>query len=342
VADDYQPSDEAQGLSNIFRSPDGNKPYCLICKFVVADLDAHCRNIHGESLEVMQRALGGNSPGITLPVPSRGKPRGRLRAADEDERIIPPAPDPIPEIDQAAAALHPGGLEGLRVELLLDESERVFYRSDISEGLALGLTPTHLVISLAYHQVLRRRIQTQVEENRKIAGTPKVTESRTLDMLSGIEDVILKLTRELEKIRENRIVKTDDPRQILEAEMAEAERFVQGHLGELQGRCPGCAAILTLPALPHWAFAPNETRHGTEYMVWSRELWSLVVTRQIPLRVMAYALRTSPEGLMMTARRRGDIWPEWIILEKEEREHREWLDSDDRAATSSEPFPATG
>ena len=34
--------------------------------------------------------------------------------------------------------------------------------------------------------------------------------------------------------------------------------------------------MLTVPALPHWAYAPVHTEQGPQWLVWSAELWALV------------------------------------------------------------------
>jgi hypothetical protein len=106
--------------------------------------------------------------------------------------------------------------------------------------------------------------------------------------------------------------------------MTDAEAYVMQNIGEFDMMCPSCQAPLTAPGLPHWALAPmiHETEKGPMkiYPVWSPELWRLILQRKIPLYVMAFTLRTSPEGLKYTCKMRGEEWPTWIVMEQEERE----------------------
>lgn len=240
-------------------------------------------------------------------------------------------PDDV--VSDRAGDEHPGGSEGLRTEESLEPGERQFFRAAIEDAIDQRFGPIHLVVSLAYQQVLRRRFQNHIEIARlKTHGA--VIDARPLAALQNADDAILKLTQALERIREGRIIKTDDPRELLESQLADAERWVQGQIGELQFGCPSCQAVLLAPELPHWAFSKNETSQGPEYAVWSPELWTLVLSGEISLATMAFVLRTSPEGLMLTARRRKESWPESIVLEAEERRVRELLDAQERAAAA--------
>jgi hypothetical protein len=88
--------------------------------------------------------------------------------------------------------------------------------------------------------------------------------------------------------------------------------------------------MLMPPNLPHWAFESIETEHGRQWPVWSREMWRMVIGGAMELWQMCYALRCSPEGLQMTAKRRGEDWPAPIDLAEQERKLRFVLDEQER------------
>ena len=117
----------------------------------------------------------------------------------------------------------------------------------------------------------------------------------------------------------------NSPSSIIEREMQSAESWVQDHIGEFQSKCPSCGDMLTVPALPHWAFESMETSHGTEWPVWSRELFDLLSDGLIEPWMMAYVLRTSIEGLKQTAQRRLTLWPEVDIYVQEQKLKRQML-----------------
>jgi hypothetical protein len=125
----------------------------------------------------------------------------------------------------------------------------------------------------------------------------------------------------------------------VEQELGEAEQWVQAHIGEFIARC-SCGAMLTAPALPHWAYQPTVTDHGVLWPVWSPEMWKLVLAGELKLWMMSFMLRTSPEGLRYTAIRRGEPWPDDLNIEEAEVELRVRLLADDKEYTV--PLKALG
>lgn len=248
-----------------------------------------------------------------------------------------PVPPPVTEdvrvsVSAAEAEAHPGGREGALIEKSLDRVERRGYREDVVALRDQGYPASYTVASVAYLMVLARRARVLLEKVREETDGG-IFGGEHLEILSDVETRISAVLRDLEKNRQIREEKVDaDPLKVLEQEMVEAEEWVRAHQGEFVESCKNCGQVLTPPALPHWAFEPIETARGTEWPVWSRELWGLVWERTIPLWVMAYALRTSPEGLKRIAERRGDPWPEGVVLEAEEVELRKRLDVQDQEA----------
>lgn len=228
------------------------------------------------------------------------------------------------------AAAHPGGREAAMMEKTLDQREQAAYRSDVEALLLQGHKPSHQLASVAYLMTLARRVQLTIELTRDVTAG-QLYHSEALETFHSLEAKITSGVTALEKIRAQRVEEASaDPLAVVEAELEGAEAFVQGHIGEFQHRCPGCALILLVPAVPHWAYQPLKTDHGLLWPVWSPEMWKLVLDGSMALAEMAYCLRTSPEGLQYTAAARGEPWPEELDIEEAEAALRVRLLADDR------------
>ena len=224
---------------------------------------------------------------------------------------------------------HPGGFYAADVEMsLADEFETAAFNENVQDLLSKGFVPGFLLGQTAYFMVMAGRIRMVLEE-RTAKGMSISDALKSLDDVVGsIQDGLKQLERE----RDQRVGQ-DTGLQTVNQALDASESWVESQIGEFTDQCPACRVPLTVPCLPHWAFAPNRTTdRGIEFAVWSPELWALVKEGVIPLWAMAYALRTSPEGLRLTARRRNEIWPDDIVLEPQETELRARLIADDRRA----------
>ncbi len=219
---------------------------------------------------------------------------------------MPPSPKSLPDAN-------PGGPEAQSVEETIVEQERPAYRRQVEQLLARGYAPGLELAEAAYTGLQILRLRTKLEENRANNQPTTVQEARAMgDLQATQRSQMVQLDRRMQS--------QGDPDHDLRA----AEDWIREHLGEFASRCSGCGMILTptnggAPALPHWALAsidrPNQPK---EWMVWSQDLWELVLDGTISLWVMALTLRCSPEALKITAERRGMPWPEAIDLEAEE------------------------
>lgn len=204
---------------------------------------------------------------------------------------------------------NPGGIEAQAIEETVAPQDRHAYRRHIQILLARGYSPSLELAETGYTLLRIQRLRATIEEAR---AAETDTTKQTWEALQVLESSLQAQLKGLDARQKS--IATVDP----DRELRAAELFVQEHLGEFTERCPSCAAILTVPALPHWAYAPVSTEQGPVPMVWSPELWALVMDRTISLWVMAFTLRTSPEALHVTCLRRGELWPEWIDIEAEE------------------------
>lgn len=224
---------------------------------------------------------------------------------------------------------NPFGLEAQAVEDTVAGVDRPLYRRQIEQLLSRGYLPSLELAEAAYTMLQIYRIRLTMEEARS-ENQPVI--KQTMDAFQDYQATLRSQIAGLEK-RQAAISEADPNRELLQA-----EEYIQTHLGEFEHRCPAprCGQLLTVPALPHWAFAPIYPNGSAqpEWMVWSPELWALVCDRTISLWVMAYVLRTSPEGLRTTAERRGEAWPPFIDLITEEQALGIRLRAIDRQALS--------
>jgi len=119
------------------------------------------------------------------------------------------------------------------------------------------------------------------------------------------------------------------------ATMKEAEEFIKIHIGEATFLCKKCGTVVNTQGLPHFAIMTEKDDQSGEtiYHIFSKELWYLYQKKLIPLSYVAFILRTSPEGFLITAQKRGE-WGSGPALEdvdaieKEENElkklHRDY------------------
>ncbi len=114
--------------------------------------------------------------------------------------------------------------------------------------------------------------------------------------------------------------------------MQAAEDFIKSHAGEFSFRCQKCGTIVNSMGLPHFAFMTEADKTTGEviYHVFSPELWYLYRKKQVSLHQLAFILRTSPEGILVTADMRGEYGTKVLIenvpmLEEEEEKLKRLL-----------------
>lgn len=306
------PQNVAEGLQALYPS-DKTNVACQICRKRVPDIAYHLTREH---------------PKIDL-----AEYVAEFPAAPLQGEAPPKAPDTkalMAAVSKREAEKHPGGREGVVMERPLPEDERAMFRDNIRALVDKGYDDMHLICSAAYYQIISQRQRIEIEKARiKSGGTVRpVAEQAAHD---EAEENIRVILRDLEKNRQARQpTEGVDVLAIHEREMIEAENWVRSVQGEFQAACPNCHAMLQPPNLPHWAYDKIETERGTEWPVWSPELWRMLQAGKLELWQMAYALRCSPEGLSITAKRRGEAWPNAIDLEAEERKLRVVLEEQDR------------
>jgi hypothetical protein len=290
---------------------------CQACHLAVVDIPTHLKQAHPMvSVEEYQEAYQG-APLRAERAPEPQRP--------EDLRVT---------VSPAEAAAHPVGFRGAEIEKTIrDEHHRAMYRENCKKLLEEGFPAGDQLAEMAYQQLQAARLRVQIETASSDTGGYVFDEGLS-QKLAQIEARVREYRKELKReVRESLEEQQSkrDPLDVVQDSLREAEDFVGSMQGEFQMVCPSCSMPLLAPGIPHWAFEELRTEHGVQWPVWSREMWAMVLDGTMRVWQMAYALRTSPEGLRQTAGRRGDDWPTSINLEAEEVELAKRLRADDRA-----------
>lgn len=101
--------------------------------------------------------------------------------------------------------------------------------------------------------------------------------------------------------------------------MEQAVAFLKENAGEIPIKCENCGETLGVDGKLFWCIYKDEIDGHKYSLVWSRELWQLVLEKKIPLAYMAFALRTSIVGIIKVAEVRKENVPEWINIKEEEK-----------------------
>jgi len=154
-------------------------------------------------------------------------------------------------------------------------------------------------------------------------------EAENVPMLKEMRDIseqVGSLQKALDALREKR-QQIKDVIDLHAATMKEAEEFIRTHIGEATFLCKRCGTVVNTQGLPHFAIMTEKDDQSGEtiYHIFSKELWYLYQKKLIPLSCVAFILRTSPEGFLITAQKRGEWGSQPALedvdaIEKEENE----------------------
>lgn len=153
--------------------------------------------------------------------------------------------------------------------------------------------------------------------------------AENIDMLKQMREIseqVSSLQKTLDALREKR-QQIRDVTDLHAETMKSAEEFIKEHLGEFTFFCKKCGSIVNSQGLPHFAIMTEKDDQSGEtvYHIFSKELWYLYQKKLISLSYVAFILRTSPEGFLITAQKRGEYGAQPALenveeIEKEENE----------------------
>ena len=175
-----------------------------------------------------------------------------------------------------------------------------------------------------FYSVISRRLQISYQESHINASGKE--DFPVLREIEKITEKKAQLQSVLDKQRENK-EKTLDIVDLHHSMIDLAETEIRTHIGEHAFRCEQCGSMVNTQGLPHWAI---ETKIGPDgspvHFIFSPELWFLIKKKLIPIHIMAFALRTSIEGVTYTAKERGNKDIPKIDYNVEEKELRKLMD----------------
>ncbi len=127
-----------------------------------------------------------------------------------------------------------------------------------------------------------------------------------LKEMRAVSEQVASLQRSIDGVLDKR-KKVKDVVDLHAETMDEAEQFIKSHIGEFQFKCKKCNSIVNTEGLPYFAImTEKDSNNEIVYHIFSPELWFLHKKKGIPLHYIAFALRTSPEGILLTAEQREE------------------------------------
>jgi predicted O-linked N-acetylglucosamine transferase (SPINDLY family) len=174
-------------------------------------------------------------------------------------------------------------------------------------------------------QINYQRIHAKLMHKEGIAAE----EAENIDMLKEMRDIseqVGSLQKALDALREKR-QQIKDVVDLHATTMKDAEEFIRTHIGEFSWKCQKCNTIINSQGLPHFAIMTEKDDQSGEiiYHIFSKELWYLFQKKLMSLHHAAFILRTSPEGFLITAQKRGEYGAQVALddttaIEQEENE----------------------
>lgn len=154
-------------------------------------------------------------------------------------------------------------------------------------------------------QIIYQRMHAQA--NRKKGVNEDEAENMgLLKEMRAVSEQVSSLQRTLDTLLDKR-KKIKDVTDLHGETMDAAEKFITSHIGEFSHRCNKCGTIVNTMGLPHFAIMTEKNdKNEVVYHVFSPELWFLYRKGLIPLHYLALILRTSPEGILLTAEQRKE------------------------------------
>jgi len=258
--------------------------------------------------------------------------KGNVKEPDEKEVIEPP--ELVKDIAKYSEKEQKGAEDSLRkttelpeefdlskigdIDFLLDIFAEPFdkYKSfkylTKMRGTLLkrGYPETPIFNEYLFWTTISRRLQIEYQvihiRNVKMGRT----EAEHLPMLKTMKSVaeqVASLQKSLNDTLE-RFEKISSIADLHQETLDEIEEFVQEHIGEHTFSCEKCGTVVNAAGLPHWAIEKRDGSIGVErvYFVFSPEMWYLYRKNLLSLCHMAFILRTSVEGVLTTAKARGE------------------------------------
>jgi hypothetical protein len=259
------------------------------------------------------------------------------------EELPPPSPERVDSIPKQAKNLYSGfDLESIShrdyifdiFDPKYDNYKSLEYLKAVKkEKLEQGYLEGPLLDSFLFWSTMLRRLQIKYQEmhvayvsNKKDGLTSGISED--LSLLEEIQKVTTKV-QDLQKLLDAQKDKQKEVGDIVDLHtktLQQAEQYLKEHYGEYV-TLDGEGNIVTTDGKAHWAFVKElNEKSETQYFVWSEELIYLFRKEIIPIEVVCFALRTSPEGIKWVADKRGEELPKFDMHIAEQKLRKYMLD----------------
>ena len=196
--------------------------------------------------------------------------------------------------------------------------------------LKRGYPETPILNEYLFWTVISRRLQIeyQIIHVRNVkSGRVEAEYLPMLKTMKGVAEQVASLQKSLNETLE-RFEKISSIADLHQETLDEIEKYIENHVGEFSFSCSGCGAIINTQGLPHWAIEKQDEPTGEKiYFVFSPEMWYLYRENLLPLSMIAFILRTSVEGVLVTAKERKGKIPKISESEilKEEKRSKQFL-----------------
>lgn len=187
-----------------------------------------------------------------------------------------------------------------------------------------GYPETPILNEYLFWTTISRRLQIEYQivhvRNAK-RGRVEAEPLQMLKIMKSIAEQITYLQKSLNDTLE-KFEKISGVADLHQETLDEIEKYIQENIGEFSFKCGSCGAVVDSHGLPHWAIEKHDEPTGEKkYFIFSPELWFLYNKGLLPLSYIAFILRTSVEGVLLTAKERNEkfqkITGAGIITEEE-------------------------
>lgn len=201
-----------------------------------------------------------------------------------------------------------------------DKYKSLFYLRKVHKEMQTNGFPEGAILNqYLFLAVTLRRLQIEYQQDHKARTKTDSPIPENYVLLKEIKDTSERLSRLQITLDSSKAAQRagQDVHDLHNKEIESCADFVKHNVGEFSFRCKKCKTIVSSGGLPHWAIVSVKTIDKVDYHIWSREIFTLVKEKLIPLYMMAFALQTSIEGLVYTAELRNEQLPEHDIKEEE-------------------------
>jgi len=214
-------------------------------------------------------------------------------------------------------------LEGLKGDSayfsqVFDKKDLQFFEKVKAKWSSQGVPDSPDLNEYCFLATINRRLHYLYEQKRKILG--EETDPELVQLLNKITENSTKLAKLSDTlVKHSQLFRGGKDIVGFFREMIdEAKDYIKKHAAEIPFKAPD-GTIIDSRGLHFWGIYQKENPQKIkEYFVFSEELYHLVRKKYIPLWVMAFALRTSVQGLMWTFTKMGLDKPEVDLAKEEE------------------------